>query len=73
MNALSAPALEVKNRAEALAYLNGLVTQQALMIGYLDDFKFMAIVTLLCVPLLLMLRKPRMAHTATAATPAAME
>jgi len=36
--------------------LNGEVTRQALMIGYLDDFRLMMYMTLLAVPLLLMLR-----------------
>jgi len=41
----------------ALAYLNGLATTQAQMISYLDDFKLMAIVTLACLPMLLLLQK----------------
>ncbi len=40
----------------ALAYLNKLATTQAQMISYLDDFKMMAIVTLACIPMLLLLR-----------------
>lgn len=43
----------------ALSQLNGLVTQQALMISYVDDFKLMMIVTLCAMPLVLLLRKPR--------------
>jgi MFS transporter, DHA2 family, multidrug resistance protein len=41
----------------ALVYLNKLATTQAQMISYLDDFKMMAFVTLVCVPMLLLLRK----------------
>lgn len=35
-----------------------IVTQQAAMVAYLDDFKLMAIVTLLTVPLVLLLKRP---------------
>jgi DHA2 family multidrug resistance protein len=42
---------------EVFAYLNGLVTTQAQMIAYLDDFKLMAFVTLACIPMLLLLRR----------------
>ena len=45
--------------AQALAYVNSVVTEQAMMISYLDDFKLMAIITLLCVPMLFLLRGPR--------------
>jgi DHA2 family multidrug resistance protein len=40
-----------------LAALNQEVTRQASMIAYIDNFKFMMIVTLAAVPLLLLLRK----------------
>jgi len=39
--------------------LNGEVTRQALMIGYLDDFRLMMYMTLLAVPLLLLMRPPK--------------
>ena len=39
--------------------LSGLVTQQAAMIGYLDDFWLMTIVTVASAPLVLLLRKPK--------------
>ena len=42
--------------AQTLAQLNGLVTQQAAMIAYLDDFKAMFVITLCALPLLLLLR-----------------
>ena len=58
----------------ALAYLNKLATTQAQMISYLDDFKMMAIVTLACVPMLLLLRGKRSVAPARApAAAAAME
>ncbi|MGO4836464.1 EmrB/QacA family drug resistance transporter, partial [Rhizobiaceae sp. 2RAB30] len=53
----------------ALSQLNGLVTQQALMISYVDDFKLMMIVTLCAMPLVFLLRKPR--SMAPAGAPAA--
>jgi DHA2 family multidrug resistance protein len=40
------------------AALDGEVTRQAVMLAYLDDFRFMMIMTLLAVPLLLLLRPP---------------
>ncbi len=42
--------------AQTAAQLDGLVTQQSLMIAYLDDFKAMFLITLCALPLLLMLR-----------------
>jgi MFS transporter, DHA2 family, multidrug resistance protein len=41
------------------ALLDGAVTQQAAMIGYIDDFWFMLLLTLLVTPLLLLIRPPR--------------
>jgi DHA2 family multidrug resistance protein len=38
------------------AQLDGLITQQALMISYIDDFKLMFIITLCAAPLILFLR-----------------
>jgi DHA2 family multidrug resistance protein len=35
------------------------LSRQALMIAYLDDFRFMMCATLVAVPLLLLLRTPR--------------
>ncbi|MDH6229889.1 DHA2 family multidrug resistance protein [Mesorhizobium soli] len=55
----------------ALAQIDGLVTQQAAMISYIDDFKLMMIVTLCALPLALMLRRPKMAAAGGAAAPAA--
>jgi MFS transporter, DHA2 family, multidrug resistance protein len=42
-----------------VAVLNSLVTRQATMIAYLDDFVFMLVLTLLALPLLLLLRPAR--------------
>jgi DHA2 family multidrug resistance protein len=41
-----------------LQIMDGLVNQQALMIGYIDDFKLMMLVTLAALPLIWILRKP---------------
>lgn len=43
---------------QGLAMVDTMVNQQAAMIGYLNDFKIMMLVTLGIVPLLLLLRKP---------------
>lgn len=43
----------------ALGTINGIVTQQAAMIAYLNDYYAMAIVTALSVPLVLLLRRPK--------------
>jgi len=42
----------------SLSALDGLVTKQALMVAYVDDFKFMFIVTLIAMGLALFLRPP---------------
>ncbi|PZO63376.1 MAG: EmrB/QacA family drug resistance transporter [Paracoccus denitrificans] len=42
----------------SLAVLDNLVTQQALMIGYLDDYLLMSWMTLAVLPLVLLLRRP---------------
>jgi DHA2 family multidrug resistance protein len=43
----------------ALSQLNGMVNIQALMISYVNDFKLMMGVTLLALPLIFLLRKPK--------------
>jgi DHA2 family multidrug resistance protein len=45
-----------ENRLEAI---NGEITRQAAMIAYLDDFKLMLIITLACMPMLLLMRVPK--------------
>lgn len=47
--------------------VNQLVTQQAAMIGYVDDFKAMMWMTLAAIPLVLFIRKPDIAEAGTAA------
>jgi DHA2 family multidrug resistance protein len=54
---------------QTAAIVDGLVTQQAAMIAYLDDFKFMFWITLAAVPLLLILRHKPIPATAGAMAP----
>ena len=42
-----------------LESLNAALTRQASMVAYIDDFKLMLIITLLCMPMLLLMRKPK--------------
>ncbi len=49
----------LQGATSAIQSLGGLVTQQAAMIGYLDDFWLMAIVTIASAPLVLLLRRPK--------------
>jgi DHA2 family multidrug resistance protein len=39
--------------------LNGEVTRQASMVAYVDDFRLMFIITIACMPMLLLMRRPR--------------
>ena len=48
-----------QNTDMALSVLDGLVNQQAAMIAYLDDFKLMMILTILAVPLVVLMKRPR--------------
>jgi DHA2 family multidrug resistance protein len=45
--------------ATVVSQINGLVSQQAAMLSYLDDFWLMMLLSLVAVPLILMLRGPR--------------
>jgi MFS transporter, DHA2 family, multidrug resistance protein len=54
------PALS-PNTAGGLAMLNAEVTRQAALIGYVGDFSIMMVVTVLAIPLLLLIRRPRSA------------
>ena len=44
-----------------LEMLNNEITRQASMVAYLDDFKLMMFITLACMPLLLLMRTPKLA------------
>ena len=39
--------------------VNGLITQQSAMLSFLDDFKLMMLVTLVSVPVIFLLRRPK--------------
>lgn len=45
--------------AQIVSIINGLVTQQAAMLSYLDDFWLMMLLSLSAIPLILMLRGPK--------------
>ena len=45
--------------ATVVSTINGLVSQQAAMLSYLDDFWLMMLLSVVAVPLILMLRGPR--------------
>jgi DHA2 family multidrug resistance protein len=47
------------NTPAGLMALNNEITRQATMVAYIDDFKLMFIITLACMPMLLLMRKPR--------------
>jgi MFS transporter, DHA2 family, multidrug resistance protein len=49
-----------------LAALNGEITRQAAMIGYIDDFKLLMVLTLILIPMLLFLRDTRGSTTEAA-------
>ena len=51
--------------------MEGLVSQQALMISYIDDFKLMMIITLCALPLAWVLRKPEARPMAPGQAPVA--
>ena len=55
----------------ALSQMNGLVNIQAMMISYVNDFKLMMGVTLLAIPLVFLLRRPRHAPAGGGGAPAA--
>ncbi|MGH8377588.1 MAG: DHA2 family efflux MFS transporter permease subunit, partial [Gammaproteobacteria bacterium] len=45
-----------------LTMLNGMVTKQAAMIGFNNDFKLMMIISLLSIPLVFLMRQPKYDH-----------
>jgi MFS transporter, DHA2 family, multidrug resistance protein len=58
------------NGVAHLAALNREVTRQAAMVGYIDDFKAMALIALLALPFLVFLREARPTVRAAPASPA---
>ena len=55
------------------ASLNGEITRQAMMIGYLDDFRLMLLLTLAVIPLLLVIRPAKATNAEPVVDHAAME
>ncbi|VTU26895.1 Multidrug resistance protein B [Variovorax sp. SRS16] len=56
---INLPALLNPDTMPGLAVLNAEVTRQGALIGYLDDFAIMMMITLAAIPLLLLIRSPR--------------
>ena len=52
----AATGIDVHSTRSLLA-LNGMITNQSAMIGYIDDFKLMMVLTLVTIPFLFMIRK----------------
>ncbi len=77
-SALTATAPQVQMQAPGLVQgsplytqiFDGLVTQQAYMVGYIDNFFFMMLLTLAVVPIAFLLRKPPAAPAKQEAAPA---
>jgi DHA2 family multidrug resistance protein len=47
--------------ASGRAALDGVITNQATIISYMDDFKLLMIMSVICMPLVFLLRRPRVA------------
>jgi DHA2 family multidrug resistance protein len=47
------------NHPGGAAALDGLITQQAAMIAYINDFRLTLYLTLACIPLVLLIRAPK--------------
>jgi len=55
------PAMLNPATAAGITSLNGEITRQASMVAYVDDFRLMFIITIACMPMLLLMRKSRRA------------
>jgi MFS transporter, DHA2 family, multidrug resistance protein len=55
----SLPALFNPGTVAGITSLNGEITRQASMVAYVDDFRLMLVITIACMPMLLIMRKPR--------------
>jgi DHA2 family multidrug resistance protein len=66
----AAAGFDIHSTASLLA-LNGMITNQGAMIGYLDDFKMMMVLTLSAIPFLLLIRNVK--HEAGSAAAAVAE
>jgi DHA2 family multidrug resistance protein len=65
----AAAGFDTHSTASLLA-LNGMITNQSAMIGYLDDFKLMMVLTIVTIPFLLLIRNVK---PAAGSTPAVAE
>jgi DHA2 family multidrug resistance protein len=65
----AAPTAISPDTGPGLALLNSLVDRQAAMMAYLDDFRFMLVLTVVALPLLLLIRKARPAANQAATEP----
>ncbi len=55
------PSMMSPDNPLGLAMLNAEVTRQGALVGYLDDFAIMMVITLVAIPLLLLIRSPKRA------------
>jgi len=55
------PAALNPSTAAGITALNGEITRQGSMVAYVDDFRLMFIITIACMPMLLLMRRPRRA------------
>ena len=53
------PAMFNPGTESGISALNAEITRQATMVAYVDDFKLMFVITILCMPMLLLMRRPR--------------
>jgi DHA2 family multidrug resistance protein len=53
------PAMFNPGTAAGVTALNNEVTRQGSMVAYVDDFRLMFIITIACMPMLLLMRRPR--------------
>jgi DHA2 family multidrug resistance protein len=63
------PAYLSPDTAQGALALNAEITRQATMVAYVNDYRLLTAVGLLCLPLVLMLRQPRGTTIATESTP----
>jgi DHA2 family multidrug resistance protein len=62
------PSVLSPDSVQGAVALNAEITRQATMVAYVDDFRLMVFITLLCLPLVLLLRQPRRRVIATEET-----
>ena len=56
---MALPEMLSPDTAAGAQVLNAEISRQALMVGYMDDFRLMTIIGALCIPLVLLLRQPK--------------